>query len=216
MFQSLPTSPAPLTVSSKWLRARTDPEFLAFDVAWIGAVVPYLCRVGVFGTFIDWRHWGAVSTAALQLGLTPLNLVVWSKTNAGMGSLYRSKHELLTLSTKGGAPSVNNVGLGKNGRSRSNVWVYPGASSLGSDGRRGLQEHPTAKPVPMLKDALLDLTNRGDLVIDPFLGSGSTLIAAEHTGRQCRAPPPDWPFDFSSANISAANTMLRRSWLRGA
>jgi hypothetical protein len=89
----------------------TDPEFLAFNVAWIGAVVPYLCRGGVFGTFIDWRHWGAVSTATLQLGLAPLNLVVWSKTNAGMGSLYRSKHELLTLSTKGGAPYVNNVGL---------------------------------------------------------------------------------------------------------
>jgi DNA methylase len=108
-----------------------------------------------------------------------------------MGSLYRSKHELLTLSTKGGAPYVNNVGLGKNGRSRSNVWVYPGASSLGSDARRGLQEHPTVKPVAMLKDALLDLTNRGDLVIDPFLGSGSTLIAAEHTGRQCRGAEID-------------------------
>jgi DNA modification methylase len=81
---------------------------------------------------------------------------------------------------------VNNVELGKKGRWRSNVWTYPGASSLGSDARRGLQDHPTVKPTAMLEDALLDLTNRRDLVLDPFLGSGSTLIAAENTGRVCR------------------------------
>jgi DNA modification methylase len=79
---------------------------------------------------------------------------------------------------------VNNVG--KNGRWRSNVWTYPGASSLGSEAREGLQHHPTDKPVPMLEDALLDMTERGDIVIDPFLGSGSTLIACEKTGRRCR------------------------------
>ena len=83
-------------------------------------------------------------------------------------------------------PHVDNVELGKRGRWRSNVWTYPGASSLGSDARRGLKEHPTVKPTAMLEDALLDLTNRGDIVIDPFLGSGSTLIAAEATGRVCR------------------------------
>ena len=81
---------------------------------------------------------------------------------------------------------MNNVELGKKGRWRSNVWTYPGASSLGSDARRGLQDHPTVKPTAMLEDALLDLTNRGDLVLDPFLGSGSTLIAAQDTGRICR------------------------------
>ena len=169
----------------------TEEQFLAFNVDWIGAVTPYLCKGGVFGTFIDWRHLGTVSAAALQIGLTPLNLVVWSKTNAGMGSLYRSQHELLPLSIKGGAPFVNNVGLGRNGRWRSNVWVYPGASSLGSDARRGLVDHPTVKPVAMLEDALLDLTNRGDIVMDPFLGSGSTLIAAERTGRICRGAEID-------------------------
>ena len=115
-----------------------------------------------------------------------MNLIVWAKTNAGMGSLYRSQHELLPLFTKGSRPHVNNVELGKRGRWRSNVWTYPGASSLGSDARRGLKDHPTVKPTAMLEDALLDLTNRGDLVIDPFLGSGSTLIAAEATGRVCR------------------------------
>lgn len=103
-----------------------------------------------------------------------------------MGSLYRSQHELLPLFKKGDAPHVNNVMLGKNGRWRSNVWTYPGASSLGSDARKGLQEHPTVKPVAMLEDAFLDMTERGDVIIDPFLGSGSALIACEKTGRRCR------------------------------
>jgi DNA modification methylase len=164
----------------------TDAEFLAFNEAWIGAVSPFLCDGGVFGTFIDWRSQPTVHAAATKLGLKPLNLIVWAKTNAGMGSLYRSQHELLPLFKKGIAPHVNNVALGKRGRWRSNVWTYPGASSLGSDARRGLQDHPTVKPTAMLEDALLDLTHRGDIVIDPFLGSGSTLIAAEKSGRICR------------------------------
>jgi DNA modification methylase len=164
----------------------TDAQFLTFNEAWIAAAWPCLCDGGVFGTFIDWRGQLTVHSAATKLGLKPLNLIVWTKTNAGMGSLYRSQHELLPLFKKGLASHVNNVELGKRGRWRSNVWTYPGASSLGSDARRGLQEHPTVKPTAMLQDALLDLTNRGDIVIDPFLGSGSTLIAAEKTGRICR------------------------------
>jgi DNA modification methylase len=164
----------------------TDAEFLAFNGAWIATVLPYLCEGGILGTFIDWRGLPTVHSAVGSLGLVPLNLIVWAKTNAGMGSLYRSQHELLPLFTKGSRPHVNNVELGKRGRWRSNVWTYPGASSLGSDARRGLKDHPTVKPTAMLEDALLDLTNRGDLVIDQFLGSGSTLIAAEKTGRVCR------------------------------
>jgi DNA modification methylase len=164
----------------------SEAEFLAFNEAWIGAVLPFLCDGGVFGTFIDWRGQPTVHSAATKLGLKPLNLVVWMKTNAGMGSLYRSQHELLPLFKKGLASHVNNVELGKRGRWRSNVWTYPGASSLGSDARRGLRDHPTVKPTAMLEDALLDLSHRGDIVIDPFLGSGSTLIAAEKTGRVCR------------------------------
>ncbi|MEA2515880.1 MAG: hypothetical protein QOJ59_5369 [Thermomicrobiales bacterium] len=104
-----------------------------------------------------------------------------------MGSLYRSQHELLPLFKKGKGAHVNNVKLGKGGRWRSNLWTYPGASSLGSDARKGLRDHPTVKPTAMLEDALLDLTNRDDVVLDPFLGSGSMLIAAEKTGRRCRA-----------------------------
>jgi DNA modification methylase len=124
--------------------------------------------------------------AATKLGLVPLNLIVWAKTNAGMGSLYRSQHELLPLFKKGTAPHVNNVELGKRGRWRSNVRTYPGASPLGSDARRGLKDHPTVKPTAMLEDALLDLSNCSEIVVDPFLGSGSTLIAADKTGRVCR------------------------------
>jgi DNA modification methylase len=164
----------------------TDAEFRAFNTAWIGASIGHLRDGGVFATFIDWRGYPAVVAAALQLGLAPFNLIVWAKTNAGMGSLYRSQHELLPLFKKGEAPHINNVELGKNGRWRSNVWTYPGASSLGSDAREGLQHHPTVKPAAMLEDALLDITERGDIVIDPFLGSGSTLIACEKTGRRCR------------------------------
>jgi DNA modification methylase len=163
----------------------TDSEFLGFNEAWIQAVLPFLCDGGVFGTFIDWRGYPTVHSAAVKLGLKPINLVVWTKTNAGMGSLYRSQHELLPLFKNGSAPHVNSVELGRRGRWRSNVWTYPGASSLGSDARRGLQSHPTVKPTAMLEDALLDLTQRGDMVIDPFLGSGSTLIAAEKSGRVC-------------------------------
>ena len=164
----------------------TDVEFRAFNIAWMAASLDHLCDGGLFATFIDWRGYPAVIAAALQLDLVPFNLIVWAKTNAGMGSMYRSQHELLPLFKKGDAPHINNVALGKHGRWRSNVWTYPGASSLGSQAREGLQEHPTVKPCSMLEDALLDMTERGDIVLDPFLGSGSTLIACEKTGRHCR------------------------------
>jgi DNA modification methylase len=163
----------------------TDSQFLDFNQKWMDAVLPHLVDGGILGTFIDWRGLPIAHTAATGLGLTPLNLVVWAKTNAGMGSLYRSQHELLPLFKKGAASNVNNISLGKRGRHRTNLWTYPGASSLGSDARKGLQDHPTVKPTAMLQDALIDLTNRGEIVLDPFLGSGSTLIAAENTGRVC-------------------------------
>ena len=151
----------------------------------MAAGLPYLVDGAVFGTFIDCRGVRVIQRAAAELELTALNLIVWAKTNAGMGSLYRSQHELLPLFKKGATAYVNNVGLGRGGRWRSNPWTYPGASSLGSEARKGLQHYPTVKPVALLADALLDLTERDEIVLDPFLGSGSTLIAAEQTGRRC-------------------------------
>ena len=162
-------------------------EFSAFNRAWMAAALPSLVNGGIIANFIDWRGLASVTGAAEAFGLTPLHLIVWAKTNAGMGSFYRSQHELLPLHKKGTADHINNIKLGKAGRHRSNVWTYPGASTVGSDARKGLREHPTVKPTAMLADAICDMTNRGDLVLDPFLGSGSTLMAAETTGRACHA-----------------------------
>jgi DNA modification methylase len=163
----------------------TEGQFLAFNQAWIEAALPHLCDGGLLGTFIDWRGYLTVQAAAVDAGLTAMNLIVWAKTNAGLGSLYRSQHELFPLYKKGAAPHINNIQLGKTGRWRSNVWTYPGASSVSSDSRKGLEFHPTVKPEAMCADAILDLTNRSEIVLDPFLGSGSTLIAAQRTGRRC-------------------------------
>lgn len=140
----------------------------------------------VWFTFMDWRH----TSEILQAGQTAfddmLNLCVWAKTNGGMGSLYRSQHELVFIWKKGHASHTNNVQLGKYGRNRTNVWSYAGVNTFRSGRLKELQAHPTAKPVDLVKDALLDVTKRGDIVLDPFLGAGSTLIAAERTGRQLR------------------------------
>jgi DNA modification methylase len=118
------------------------------------------------------------------------NVAVWVKSNGGMGSLYRSRHELVFVYQYGRATHRNNVQLGRFGRNRSNVWEYPGAN--GFDGRKTeeghlLALHPTVKPVQMLADIMLDCTARADIILDPFLGSGSSLIAAERVGRQLRA-----------------------------
>jgi len=159
-------------------------EFTNFNASWFMLAMEPVMDGGLFASFIDWRSVEVLLMVGRELGLDLINLVVWAKTNGGMGSLYRSQHELLPIFKVGTKPHVNNVELGKHGRWRSNVWTAPGASSLGSDSREGLKLHPTVKPVALLEDALLDLTHRGDAVLDPFLGSGSTLIAAEKTGRR--------------------------------
>jgi DNA modification methylase len=163
-----------------------DAEFRAFNAAWMGAGLRYLRDGGLFGTFIDWRGYPAVVAVAFKLGLAPFDLIVWAKTNAGTGSLYSCQHEFLPLFKKGQASHINNVGRGKKGRRRSSVWTYPSASSMGSEPGQNLRHHLTIKPVAMLENALLDMTERTDVVLDPFLGSGATLIAAEKTGRCCR------------------------------
>ena len=148
--------------------------------------MPYLCDGGIFGTFIDWRGLPTVHSAAAKLGLVPLNLIVWAKTNAGMGSLYRSQHELLPLFKKGTARTSTISSLADAAAGARTSGPIPAPRRSAPTPAEACKDHPTVKPTAMLEDALLDLTNRGDIVIDPFLGSGSTLIAAEKTGRVCR------------------------------
>ena len=136
---------------------------------------------------MDWRHMLEVLTAGGHVYDELKNLCVWTKDNAGMGSFYRSQHELIFVFKKGKSPHRNNVQLGQFGRYRSNVWQYPGANSFSRSSNEGnlLALHPTVKPVAMVADAVMDCSCRGDVVLDPFLGSGTTVIAAERVGRIC-------------------------------
>ena len=135
---------------------------------------------------MDWRHIHDLYAAGAEVYGQPRNLAVWVKTNAGMGSLYRSQHELVGVFRSGKAPHVNNVQLGRHGRYRTNVWQYPGQNAFGGGQNGKLALHPTVKPVALVADAIRDSSNRGDIVLDPFGGSGTTLIAAERTGRRAR------------------------------
>lgn len=135
---------------------------------------------------MDWRSIQVLKSAADKSGLETINLCVWNKTNGGMGSLYRSKHELIYVFRVRGASHTNNVQLGRFGRNRTNVWDYPGANTPGSDSHRDLALHPTVKPTALIADAILDVTHRGQIVLDMFGGVGSTLLAAERTGRRAR------------------------------
>jgi len=135
---------------------------------------------------MDWRHLQELQDAAHGIYTELKNLCVWNKSNGGMGSFYRSKHELVFVFKNGPAPHINNFELGQKGRYRTNVWDYAGANSFGASRDSDLAMHPTVKPVQMVADALLDCTNRGDVVLDPFGGSGTTLMAAEQTGRRAR------------------------------
>jgi DNA modification methylase len=135
---------------------------------------------------MDWRHMDDVSAVGRQVYGDLLNLCVWNKSNAGMGSLYRSKHEFVFVYRVGDGPHLNNVELGKHGRNRTNVWDYASVNSLKGSRREDLALHPTVKPTGLVADALQDVTRRGDLVLDLFLGSGTTLIAADRIGRRFR------------------------------
>jgi DNA modification methylase len=167
-----------------------DAGFLDFLVTMFG----HARKVSVDGAlayvFMDWRHAWHVLEAGRQVFNELKNIVVWNKTSGGMGSLYRSKHELVFVFKAGRAAHVNNVELGRHGRDRTNVWDHAGANSLGGmieDATRAgtLAVHPTVKPVRLLADAILDVSRRGEIVLDPFLGAGSTLLACERVGRVC-------------------------------
>ena len=135
---------------------------------------------------MDWRHIGELSAAGAAVFTEIKNLCVWNKSNAGMGTFYRSKHELVFVFKVGTEPHVNSFGLGDTGRYRTNVWDYPGITSMGGGRMEELAMHPTVKPTALVADAIKDCSRRGDIVLDNFGGSGTTLIAAETCGRSSR------------------------------
>lgn len=161
----------------------SDEEFAQFTRSWMVEAARWASAGSLLATFIDWRGLGVVLSQGEALGFELINIIVWAKTNAGMGSLWRSAHEDLPVFKIDAAPHINNVELGRHGRWRSNVWTAAGASSLGSEARSKLKLHPTVKPVILLEEMLLDVTRRGEVVLDPFMGSGSAIIAAEVSGR---------------------------------
>jgi DNA modification methylase len=159
--------------------------FVRFLARCFGLLVHHSVDGSIHFICIDWRHAKDLQEAGEQVYSELKNINVWAKDKAGMGSLYRSQHEFIFVFKAGAAPHINNIGLGKYRRNRSNVWQYPSASTMARKGDDLLALHPTAKPVTMVMDALLDCSNRGDIVLDSFLGSGTTLMAAERTGRTC-------------------------------
>jgi DNA modification methylase len=137
--------------------------------------------------FTDWRHLWEMLAAGRKVYSELKNLCVWNKSNAGMGSFYRSKHELVFVWKSGTASHVNNFELGQHGRNRTNVWDYAGISSMRAGRLEELAMHPTVKPVALVADAIKDCSRRDGLVLDPFCGSGTLVIAAERVGRKARA-----------------------------
>jgi DNA modification methylase len=162
-------------------------EFISFLTSSLRLLARYSASGSVHFVCMDWRHMGELLNAGREVYESLLNVCVWVKNNGGMGSLYRSRHELIFVFRIGKAQHRNNVQLGRYGRNRTNVWDYPSVNTLSKISEEGnlLALHPTVKPVALVADALLDCSARADVVLDAFLGSGTTLIAAERTGRSC-------------------------------
>lgn len=161
----------------------TAPEFTDFLEKALGHHAAHSRDGALHFVCMDWRHSAELLESGRRVYDEYKNLCVWAKTNAGMGSLYRSQHELIHVFKAGTAPHTNNVELGRHGRTRSNVWRYAGVNSFGGGRDKALATHPTVKPVRMVADAILDCSRRGDRVLDGFAGSGTTLLAAERTDR---------------------------------
>ena len=161
-----------------------DQDFTEFLSRSITGSLPYMDTTALYYLFMDWRHVGNLNAAAKCNELIQQNLCVWSKTNAGMGSFYRSQHELVGVYSRSDR-FQNNIQLGSSGRYRTNVWVYDGVNSFSATRADDLTDHPTIKPTQMIADIILDCTSIGNWVYDPFLGSGTTCQAAEQTRRRC-------------------------------
>ena len=164
----------------------SETEFTRFLTDTLGNAASVMRDGAIAFVCMDWRHMGELMTAGRHAFTELKNLVVWNKTNAGMGTFYRSKHELIFVFKHGTAPHTNTFGLGDSGRYRTNVWDHAGISSIGGARDEELAMHPTVKPVALVADAIRDCSRRGELVLDCFAGSGTTLIAAEKTGRKAR------------------------------
>jgi DNA modification methylase len=160
----------------------TDAQFTQFLSTSLTQIKAFTDDGAICFVCMDWRHIQQLSTAAAAFTL--INVCVWVKNNGGMGSLYRSQHEFVVVLKCGVADHINNVELGKHGRNRTNVWEYRGINSFGHDRDELLTAHPTVKPVALVADAIKDCSRRGDLILDPFGGSGTTIIAAEKTKRR--------------------------------
>lgn len=164
----------------------SEAEFRSFLAETLGAAGRVSRDGAIHFVCMDWRHMDSVSAVGSAVYGEQLNLCIWNKSNAGMGSLYRSKHELVFVYRVGIAAHLNMVELGRHGRNRTNVWDYASVNSMRGSRREDLALHPTVKPTGLVADAIQDVTRRGDLVLDLFLGSGTTLMAAERTGRRFR------------------------------
>ena len=162
-------------------------EFTGFLSTFLGCARASSKDGAILFVFMDWRHLTELSEAGRENDLALKNLVVWSKDNAGMGSFYRSRHELCFVFKNGGASHTNTFELGQHGRYRTNIWEYAGVNTFRTGRLDELGMHPTVKPVAMIADAIRDVTRRTEIVLDPFAGSGTTIIAAEKTGRHARA-----------------------------
>ena len=148
----------------------SEAEFRTFLSDTLGAAARVSRDGAVHFVCMDWRHMDSVSTVGAAVYGARLNLCIWNKSNAGMGSLYRSKHELVFVYRVGSAPHLNTVELGKHGRNRTNVWDYPSVNSMRGSRREDLALHPTVKPTGLVADAIQDVTRRGDLVLDRLSG----------------------------------------------
>ena len=161
-------------------------EFKNFLITTCLLLAKYSADGSIHYVCMDWRHSADLLAAGEQAYSELKNIAVWVKSNAGLGSLYRSRHEFVFVFKNGKAAHVNNIELGKYGRHRTNVWEYDSASVRARKGDNLLALHPTAKPIDLVMDAMRDCSKPGDVVLDAFLGSGTTLLAAERTGRICR------------------------------
>lgn len=161
----------------------TDAEYEAFLADYVQNLTRFSVDGSVHFHCMDWRHISELELVCRQYYSEHLNTCVWAKTNAGMGSFYRSQHEFVLVMKSGAAGYINNIQLGRFGRNRSNLWTYAGCNSPTKDRRADLKMHPTVKPSELVAGAIRDGSKRGGLILDPFLGSGTTIIACELTGR---------------------------------